>query len=263
MDHARNAFSRSRLGIVSLLAGLACALAPAAQAQALEPQNVDAVKLVPSARWNVGVRRPSTTTLEFAGKNSAGTNGWLEVGGLARRVGAKKTLTLPAAFTTTFGAAYVGTSIPMYVYAAWSDSVGLNLCVSDVANLSAVQSIVSGNSGYLHCAQSYLAADPVRMLGSITANATANTVSDSFVESGAQRGFMFVGSASSASTGTSLSFPVPGLTSAYSCVASVKSLGTGPNYVKTVAAGAAAITAVVDTAQTTGTTVLNYACFAN
>jgi hypothetical protein len=257
-----NFYRRLRLSLVASFAALA--VSSPAFSQVLEPQNVDAVKLQKGTQFNLTVKRPSTTTLEFGGKASYSPNGWLEIGGTARLVNSKKTLTLPAAFTTTFGADYTGTSIPMYVYAGYSSSAGVQLCVSDVPNKITVGSQSSGNTGYLHCGTTLSASDAVRFLGTITANATGNTVSDSFTEADVYFGrriFQFVGTATSATAASTLVFTVPGLTSAYSCVATAKSFGTGPNYIKTVSAGTNQISVVVDTAQSGGSTVVSYGCF--
>lgn len=69
------------------------------------------------------------------------------------------------------------------------------------------------------------------------------------------------GQASSATLAAALVFTVTGLKASSECVVSAKALGTDVNYIKKAVVTANTITVTVDTAQSAGTTTINYICF--
>jgi hypothetical protein len=71
----------------------------------------------------------------------------------------------------------------------------------------------------------------------------------------------FYGQASSATLAAALVFTVTGLKNASECVVTAQALGTSVNYIKKAVVTADTITVTVDTAQSGGSTTINYICF--
>lgn len=71
----------------------------------------------------------------------------------------------------------------------------------------------------------------------------------------------FYGQASSTTLAAALVFTVTGLKASSECVVTAKALGTDVNYIKKAVVTADTITVTVDTAQSAGTTTINYICF--
>ncbi len=147
-----------------------------------------------------------------------------------------------------------------------SGGKGPQLCVSDVAGKQTVGSQALGAAGYASCGSTLPAATPIRQIASADLNCTGPVIGTLKEYNVGPRGYGALpvkkyGSASSATASSALVFAVKGLESGDICNVTVQSLGTGPNYIKFVAVTADTLTATVDTAQSSGSTVINYICY--
>lgn len=142
---------------------------------------------------------------------------------------------------------------------------GLQLCVSDVAGKTTAGSAAIGASGYLSCPSAVPAATAVRQIAYADLNCSGpviGTVKElpSVIQAVTLPVKKF-GSATSATTAAALVFAIRGLEAGDKCVATPVSLGTGPNYIKSSAVTANTLTVTFDTAQSSGSTVINYVCY--
>lgn len=143
---------------------------------------------------------------------------------------------------------------------------GTQLCVSDVAGKTTIGSAALGAAGYMSCSSTLPSSVPVRQLASADLNCTGpviGTVKESNVspEGYGQLPIKKYGTASSATTAAALVFAIKGLEANDDCVVTPVSLGTDVNYIKFAAVTADTLTVTVDTAQSAGSTVINYACW--
>jgi hypothetical protein len=144
---------------------------------------------------------------------------------------------------------------------------GPQLCVSDVAGKTQVGSVAVGAAGYVSCTATLPSSTTIRQIASADLNCTgpvigtlreANVSADGY----GQLPIKKYGTASSTTTGAAaLVFNVKGLESGDDCVVTPVSLGSGPAHMTIAAVTADTLTVTFDANQTSGTTVVNYACW--
>lgn len=246
-----------------------------ANAVSLEPQNIEAPSLQKGTVWNVkGVKSASTVykAVDAVGLSLSSSNyALVNIGGYPYKINAPLSLT-QAACATDWGSSgshlvhlYLGSTVASPTK---GPNLGVALCVSDLPNLTTLGAVSVGSTGYVQCSSALGASTrAMRQIGSVTLNCTGPVIGTDYSESDINVGGLkelpikAKGTASSATASASLVFAVQGLTSSDHCVATPVSLGTGPNYIKTIAVTANTITAVVDTAQSGGSTVIQYVCY--
>lgn len=143
---------------------------------------------------------------------------------------------------------------------------GVQLCVSNVGGKTTVGATAVGSAGYMSCAAALPSATAVRQIGYADLNCTGpviGTVVDMAAGAVGKRTLPVkaYGTATSADSGTSLAFTVPGLVSTDLCSVTASQLGTSVNYIKRVVVTAGTITATVDTSQSGSSTIINYVCY--
>lgn len=140
-----------------------------AQSGGSVPGSADLIKYQVGALWNVNVAKVDATHMKFTnlagGALGSSSKGYINIGGVApaKEISAAKTLTVPAG--SVWGGGYTGTPA-LYVYASYSATYGVELCVSDVSTLTTVGVVATGNTGFVVCGQTQGSTAPLRLLGS-------------------------------------------------------------------------------------------------
>lgn len=236
--------------------------ASVANAVQLDIHNRDSVRLDRAPWWNLSVVEASNTTYKLTSKSGvalSGVNyGRMGIGLNGYDVSGNLTLT-QGACNTLWGTT---TNRDVHIYAGYS--AGPALCVSDVAGQTAVGAVTVGSAGYISCTKTLAEGTAIRQVASADLNCTGPVIG-TVKEINAQTGEPLVikkrGTASSATAAAALVFAIKGLEAADDCVVTPVSWGTGPNYVKFAAVTADTLTVTVDTAQSGGSSVVNYVCW--
>lgn len=259
-----------------LIALLSLFATPLAYGVSLEPINIEAASLAKGVQWNVKTSKLSSTVYKLVAKDgrdlTSGNYGLVDIGGYVYKVSDSLSLT-QAACATDWGSSgthdvhlYVGSSNASPVGNAINK--GVALCVSDLPNLTSLGAVSVGSSGYVQCSSALGASTrAMRHLGSVSLNCTGPAIGTNLSEADVGVGGLKMlavkasGTATSATAAAALVFSVRGLTSSDKCVVTPVSLGTGPNYVKFAAVTANTLTVTFDTAQSGGSTVVQYVCY--
>jgi hypothetical protein len=242
-----------------------------AQTSITNPASVGVINKHANTHYNFTLAIASGTPSAISFTNRSGgaitseaDGAWVEIGGYPRWLKAAKSLAFPADLDGASGWPIVDGAY-MYAYVIYNSATGVNLCVSDEANRTTKGAVAAAAFGYMKCNGTTATGSAVRMIGRMTADTSANTVSG-YTEKGVIGGQLNIpvwgfGAVTTAYvSGGAISYPVSGMTSTRKCMTEQVAMGGGSIVAAVPTTGAINVT-IDPTPVGTPSTTINYICW--
>jgi hypothetical protein len=241
-----------------------------AQTSITNPASTGVINKHNNAAYNFTVTIAATpTSISFTDRQGRALSlqpdgAWIEISGYPRWFKAAKALALPADLEGVSGWP-IANGANLFVYTIYHASTGVNLCVSDEANRTTKGAVAAAAFGYMKCGGTTATGSTVRMIGRMTADTSADTVS-AYTEFAINAGQLALpvwgfGAVTTAYvSGGAIAYPVNGMTSTRKCMTEQVAMGGGSIVAAVPTTGAINIT-IDPTPVGTPSTTINYICW--